>query len=203
MGTSCELEARMRDTTVSIGGSPSGMSPRDEQGGIVRWYGTGVDIENASRPSNGRTQEPVLRKKSIKPRCSRRSSGPQGPYERCCLTSPRCADGFTYSSRVRRARGRSSSHAIHKRSQRSARVFVSVNCGAIPPTSLPRAVRHEKVLSLVPFSGESSLRTGGRRNHLPGEIGELPAETQLACCASQERQFDGLAAAGRWTSTSG
>jgi len=66
------------------------MSHRDEQGGIVRWYGTGVDIEERKQAEQRTHAENlVLGKKSIKPRCSRRSSGLRALTSDACLTSPR------------------------------------------------------------------------------------------------------------------
>jgi formate hydrogenlyase transcriptional activator len=72
--------------------------------------------------------------------------------------------------------------AIHKRSQRSTRAFVSVNCAAVPPSLITcELFGHEKGA----FTGAIQRRLG--RFELAGggtlfldEIGELPMESQIA-----------------------
>src|SRR5262249_6143025 len=83
--------------------------------------------------------------------------------------------------------------AIHKRSHRSSRVFVSVNCAAIPPTLIPSELfGHEKRA----FTDALERRPGGVEPAEGGtmfldEIGELPADTQAALLrVLQEREFE-------------
>jgi len=83
--------------------------------------------------------------------------------------------------------------AVHKRSQRSARAFVSVNCAAIPPSLIASELfGHEKGA----FTGASQRRLGRFELAEGGtifldEIGELPAETQIALLrVLQEREFE-------------
>src|SRR5271163_2485397 len=72
--------------------------------------------------------------------------------------------------------------AIHKRSHRSSRAFVSVNCAAIPTTLIASELfGHEKGA----FTGALNRRLGRFELAEGGtifldEIGELPAETQIA-----------------------
>jgi len=72
--------------------------------------------------------------------------------------------------------------AIQKRSQRSARAFVSVNCAAIPQSLITSELfGHEKGA----FTGATQRRLGRFELAEGGtlfldEIGELPAETQIA-----------------------
>src|SRR3989475_3284363 len=83
--------------------------------------------------------------------------------------------------------------AIHKRSQRASRAFVSVNCAAIPPTLIASELfGHEKGA----FTGALTRRLGRFELAHSGsifldEVGELPHETQIALLrVLQERQFE-------------
>src|SRR5258707_9549245 len=72
--------------------------------------------------------------------------------------------------------------AVHKRSQRSARAFVSVNCAAIPRDLIASELfGHEKGA----FTGATQRRLGRfvlaeRGTIFLDEIGEIPSETQSA-----------------------
>jgi len=83
--------------------------------------------------------------------------------------------------------------AIHKRSQRSDQVFISVNCAAIPPSLIASELfGHEKGA----FTGAAQQRRGRFELAHGGtifldEIGEIPIETQIALLrVLQERQFE-------------
>ena len=84
-------------------------------------------------------------------------------------------------------------HAIHKRSQRAGRAFVSVNCASIPASLVASELfGHEKGA----FTGAVQRRQGRFELAHGGtifldEIGDLPAETQLALLrVLQERTFE-------------
>jgi formate hydrogenlyase transcriptional activator len=89
--------------------------------------------------------------------------------------------------------------AVHKRSQRSSRAFVSVNCAAIPHDLIASELfGHEKGA----FTGATQRRLGRFELAEGGtifldEIGELPAETQIALLrVLQEHEFERVGGAG-------
>jgi formate hydrogenlyase transcriptional activator len=83
--------------------------------------------------------------------------------------------------------------AVHNRSPRSSRPFISVNCAALPQSLIaPELLGHEKGA----FTGALQRRLGRFEIAVGGtifldEIGELPAETQLALLrVLQAREFE-------------
>jgi transcriptional regulator with GAF, ATPase, and Fis domain len=89
--------------------------------------------------------------------------------------------------------------AIHKRSHRSSRAFVSVNCAAIPRDLIASELfGHEKGA----FTGATQRRLGRFELAEGGtifldEVGELPAETQIALLrVLQEHEFERVGGTG-------
>jgi DNA-binding NtrC family response regulator/signal transduction histidine kinase len=83
--------------------------------------------------------------------------------------------------------------AVHKRSQRSGRAFVSVNCGALAPGLIASELfGHEKGA----FTGAMQRRLGRFEIAEGGtifldEVGDLPPDTQVALLrVLQEREFE-------------
>jgi len=112
----------------------------------------------------------------------------------CFRVSPRVAPADSrFSSWAIRAMERNSSPSIHKRSQRSARAFVSVNCAAVPPSLIASEL----------FGHEKGEFTGAQQRRL-GRLSWLRAVrfswTKLASCLPklrfallrvlQEREFE-------------
>jgi formate hydrogenlyase transcriptional activator len=89
--------------------------------------------------------------------------------------------------------------AIHRRSRRSSYAFVSVNCAAIPRDLIASELfGHEK----GSFTGATQRRLGrfelaDRGTIFLDEIGELPAETQIALLrVLQEHEFERVGGTG-------
>jgi transcriptional regulator with GAF, ATPase, and Fis domain len=89
--------------------------------------------------------------------------------------------------------------AIHKRSRRSSRAFVSVNCAAVPRDLIASELfGHEKGA----FTGATQRRLGRFELAEGGtifldEVGELPAETQIALLrVLQEHEFERVGGTG-------
>jgi len=89
--------------------------------------------------------------------------------------------------------------AIHKRSKRSARAFVSVNCAAIPSSLIASELfGHEKGAftgAVQRRQGRFELADGG--TIFLDEVGELPAETQIMLLrVLEEREFERVGGSG-------
>ena len=169
---------------------------RDEQGQITRWYITGTDIEDRKQT------EDTLRRENV---ALREEIDKASMFEEIVGTSPALKSVLSRISKVAPSdstvliTGETGTgkelvaRAIHRRSNRASRVFVSVNCAAIPHELIASELfGHEKGA----FTGATQQRSGRFELANGGtlfldEIGELPAETQIALLrVLQEREFE-------------
>jgi formate hydrogenlyase transcriptional activator len=169
---------------------------KDEQGHITRWFVTATDIEDRKQAEeNLRYENIVLReelgKTSMFEEVIGTSSALQSILARAAKVAPTDSTvlimGETGTGKELIAR------AIHKRSKRSERPFISVNCAAIPSSLIMSELfGHEKGAftgAVQRRSGKFELGEGG--TIFLDEVGDLPPETQIALLrVLQEREFE-------------
>ncbi|HEY1984754.1 MAG TPA: sigma 54-interacting transcriptional regulator [Terracidiphilus sp.] len=197
MGLPHEVELRLLGTDQKYRWFLVRYSPlRDEQGGITRWYLAGTDIEDRKQAEQRLHDENVALREEI----DRASM-----YEEIVGTSPALRAVLSRVSKVaptdstvlitgETGTGKELiARAIHRRSQRYPRAFISVNCAAIPRDLIASELfGHEKGA----FTGAIQRRLGRFELAEGGtifldEIGELPTETQIALLrVLQEREFE-------------
>jgi PAS domain S-box-containing protein len=168
----------------------------DDKGQVKRWYLALTDIDERKRAEDKLQQENValreeIDKTSMFEEIVGTSDALQAVLSRIAKVSPTDSTvlitGETGSGKELVAR------AIHKRSNRSSGVFVSVNCAAIPRDLIASELfGHEKGA----FTGAMQRRLGRFELAEGGtifldEVGDLPAETQIALLrVLQEREFE-------------
>jgi PAS domain S-box-containing protein len=169
---------------------------RDEQGRVARWYVAGTDIEDRKQAEQRLQNENVaLREEIDKASVFEEIVGTSPPLQTVLSLISKVAPtdstvlitGETGTGKELVAR------AIHRRSPRSSRAFVSGNCAAIPRDLIASELfGHEKGA----FTGATHRRLGRFELAEGGtifldEIGELPAETQIALLrVLQEHEFE-------------
>ena len=169
---------------------------KDERGHITRWYVTATDIEDRKQAEEEiRKENIVLREELGKTAMFEEvigtSSALQMVLERAAKVAPTDSTvlimGETGTGKELIAR------AIHKRSKRSDRPFISVNCAAVPSSLIMSELfGHEKGA----FTGAVQRRLGRFELAEGGtifldEVGDLPMETQIALLrVLQEREFE-------------
>ena len=168
---------------------------RDEQGKIVRWYGTATDIHDRKRSEERLQVENVVLREEI---------DKASMFEEVVGASPALQTVLSAVSKVaptdstvlltgQTGTGKELfARAIHKKSERAARAFISVNCAAIPQSLIASELfGHEKGAftgALQRHLGKFELADGG--TIFLDEIGELPTETQVALLrVLQEREI--------------
>jgi PAS domain S-box-containing protein len=192
-----ELELRLRKHNGSYRWFLVRFNPlRDEEGRITRWYVTGTDIEDRKKAEDRLRQENVALREEI---------DKASMFEEIVGTSPALQ---TVLSRISKVAPSNSTvlvtgetgtgkelvaRAIHRRSNRASRAFVSVNCAAIPRDLIASELfGHEKGA----FTGATQQRLGRFELANGGtifldEVGELPSETQIALLrVLQEHEFE-------------
>src|SRR5712672_2605624 len=168
----------------------------DEQGRLVRWYATGTDIEDRKRAEERTRNENVaLREEIDRSSMFEEIVGASAALRRVLTQVEKVAptdstvliSGETGTGKELIAR------AVHKRSNRSARAFIRVNCGAISPSLIASELfGHEKGA----FTGALQRRIGRFEAADGGtifldEIGDLSIDAQIALLrVLQEREFE-------------
>jgi PAS domain S-box-containing protein len=196
-GTAYELEFRMRRADGIYRWFLARYNPlHDDKGQVKRWYIAATDIEDRKGAEQKLQQENIaLREEIDKASMFEEIVGTSGPLKavlsRIAKVAPTDSTvlitGETGTGKELIAR------AVHKRSQRSARPFVSVNCAALPPTLVSSELfGHEKGA----FTGATQRRLGRFEMADGGtifldEVGELLPDTQAALLrVLQEREFE-------------
>jgi formate hydrogenlyase transcriptional activator len=196
-GVPFELEQRARRKDGQYRWFLTQYNPlRDEKGEILRWYATSTDIEDR-RQAEERVQREnlALREEIDHSSMFEEIVGSSPPLRRVLSELAKVAptdstvliQGETGTGKELIAR------AIHKRSRRSARAFIRVNCAAIPQSLIASELfGHEKGAftgALQRRLGRFELADGG--TIFLDEIGELSAETQAALLrVLQEQEFE-------------
>jgi formate hydrogenlyase transcriptional activator len=168
----------------------------NENGDVVRWFGTGTDIEDHKRAEDRMRNETVaLREEIVRSSMFEEIVGSSEALRNVLAQVSRVAptdstvliQGETGTGKELIAR------AIHNRSKRANRAFIRVNCAAIPPSLIASELfGHEK----GSFTGALQRRLGRFESADGGtlfldEVGELPPETQVALLrVLQEREFE-------------
>ena len=158
---------------------------RDDEGRIIRWYSTGTDIDDRKRDEERVHKENLALREEIDHSSMFEEIVGSSEVIRKVLTqvakvapsdSTVLILGETGTGKELIAR------AIHKRSKRSPLAFITVNCAAIPPSLIASELfGHEKGAftgALQRRLGRFELADGG--TIFLDEIGDLPAETQIA-----------------------
>jgi formate hydrogenlyase transcriptional activator len=175
---------------------------RDEQGRVTRWYAAATDIEERKQAEQRLQNENVALREEIDKASMFEEIVGVSPALHAVLSrvskvaptdSTVLITGETGTGKELIAR------AVHKRSRRSSRAFVSVNCAAVPRDLIASELfGHEKGA----FTGATQRRLGRFELAEGGtifldEVGELPAETQIALLrVLQEHEFERVGGTG-------
>ena len=169
---------------------------RDEAGDVIRWYATATDIDDRKQAEERMRNENIaLREEIDRFAMYEAIVGSSEALRRVLSQISKVAptDSTVLISGETGTGKELIASAIHKRSKRSARAFIRVNCAAIPPSLIASELfGHEKGA----FTGAVQRRAGRFESADGGtifldEIGELLPEVQIALLrVLQEREFE-------------
>ncbi len=197
LGKSFEIEARLRRKDGEYRWFLIQLNPLlDEDGQIIHWYGSRTDIQDRKQAEESALKENIalreeVDKASMFEEVVGTSSAVRAVLRRVSKVAPTNSTvlltGETGTGKELIAR------AIHKRSQRKDRAFISVNCAAIPQSLIASELfGHEKGA----FTGANQRRLGrfelaDRGTIFLDEVGDLPPETQVALLrVLQEKEIE-------------
>src|SRR6202022_3468033 len=169
---------------------------RNDQGQVTRWYATGTDIDDRVRAEERtRNENLALREQIDRDSMFEDIVGTSEALSKVLRQLSKVASsdctvlilGETGTGKELIAR------AIHKRYNRAERVFIGVNCAAIPQSLIASELfGHEKGA----FTGATQRRLGRFESANGGtiflnEVGDLPPEIQVALLrVLQEREIE-------------
>jgi formate hydrogenlyase transcriptional activator len=210
-GEPFEAEVRVRGTDGKYRWMLHRKVPaRDDQGNIVKWYGSSIDVED-QHEARAALEKAFNEIKTLRDQLYQENLvlkeqiGQTSMFEEIIGSSEALRRVLVHVERVaptdstvlitgETGTGKELvARAIHKRSNRAARAFVSVNCAAIPSTLVATEL----------FGSERGAYTGATERRLGrfeladggtiflDEAGDLPLETQIALLrVLQERTFE-------------
>jgi len=175
---------------------------RDDHGNIIRWYATGTDIDDRKRAEDRVQSENLALREEVDRSSMFEEIVGASPPLRTVLSQVSKVAPTDSTVLITGATGTGKeliARAIHKRSPRSARAFVAVNCAAIPSSLIASELfGHEKGAftgALQRRQGRFELADGG--TIFLDEVGELLAETQIMLLrVLQEREFERVGGTG-------
>jgi formate hydrogenlyase transcriptional activator len=198
-GSAYELEVRLRKRDGSYRWFLARYNPvRDDMGQITRWYVACTDIQDRKLAEDRLRNENIALREEIEQ---------SSMFEEIVGTSPALKEVLSRISKVAQSdatvliTGETGTgkelvaRALHRRSDRGSRAFISVNCAGIPSELIASELfGHERGA----FTGATQRRLGRFELAHGGtifldEVSELSPETQVALLrVLQEREFERL-----------
>jgi len=197
IGSPYELELRLRKGDGSYRWFLARYNPvRDDEGQVSRWYVACTDIDDRKSAEERLHQENVALREEVDRASMFEEIVGASPALTAVLSRACKVAGSDSTVLITGETGTGKelvARAIHRRSQRASRAFVTVNCAAIPRDLIASELfGHEKGA----FTGAVQRRLGRFELAHGGtifldEVGELSSETQVALLrVLQEREFE-------------
>jgi formate hydrogenlyase transcriptional activator len=183
---------------------------RDKEGTILQWFGSSLDIEDRKR-ANDALRSAFEEIKKLKDQLHKENLALKEEIDKVSMFEDIVGSSEALRKVLRQVAKVAPSdstvlilgetgtgkelvaRAIHKRSSRSERAFIGVNCAAIPPSLIASELfGHEKGA----FTGATQQRLGRFESANGGtifldEVGDLPPEIQIALLrVLQEREIE-------------